>query len=95
MADEDLTVEKESFKSYDADGDGMLNKEEVLKWVSPNLEKIAIEEAAQLMEKTDKNEDKELTVDEIKEQYELWTGGETDSDLDDYDDLLDMGHDEL
>ena len=88
MEEEELLGEKENFKFNDADGDGSLNKEEVMKWVSPDLEKIAAEEASHLMEETDKDKDGQLTVEEVKDQHELWVGSEAT----DYGDML---HDEL
>lgn len=89
VSEEDLIGEKENFKYNDADGDGSLNKQEIMKWVSPDLEKIASEEAAHLMGETDSNKDGELTVEEVKAEHELWVG----SEITNYGDLLD--HDEL
>lgn len=60
-----------------------------MKWVSPDLAAVAGEEAAHLMEETDKNKDGQLTVEEVKEEHELWVG----SEITDYGDLLE--HDEL
>lgn len=86
--EEDLIGEKENFKHNDADGDGALNRAEILKWVSPDLARIANEEATHLFDETDKNKDGQLSVDEVKEEHEMWVGSEAT----DYGNLL---HEEL
>lgn len=88
VGEEDIIAEQENFKFSDSDGDGTLNKEEVMKWVSPNLELLAEEEAGHLLEETDKNKDGQLTVEEVIAEHELWVGSEAT----DYGELL---HDEL
>lgn len=90
VSEEDLIGEKENFKFNDADGDGFLNKEEIMKWVNPDMDKIAREEAEHLISETDKNKDGELSSDEVKEQHELWVGSEATE----YGEMLER-HDEL
>ena len=88
VSDEDMVGEKENFKYNDGDGDGSLDKAEIKRWVSPDLDKVAGEEAAHLMEETDKDKDGQLTKEEVKDRHELWVGSEAT----DYGDML---HDEL
>jgi len=74
--EEDKIAEKENFLYFDEDKDETLNKAEILKWVSPELEKVADEEAQHLMSETDKNKDGQLSAQEILDEHELWVGSE-------------------
>lgn len=82
--EEDLTGTRENFNHNDEDSNGYLDKDEVLKWVAPNIESIASEEAAHLMEASDTSRDGSLTKDEILDQHDLWVGSEAT----DYGELL-------
>lgn len=73
---EGVKTEKDNFDLSDLDRDGRLTGEELLHWVSHDLDTIALEETDNLFEVTDANQDDALTEDEVAAQYEQWIGGD-------------------
>lgn len=73
---EDMIAERENFKYNDLNKDGDFTREEIIKWVAPNLDQVSIDEADHLIQATDKNGDGFLSKDEIVEEHELWVGSE-------------------
>ncbi|KAF8572461.1 hypothetical protein P879_00140 [Paragonimus westermani] len=69
-------IEKENFKRYDQNRDGMLDKEEMKQWVTPGFQRTAADEAEHLFTETDTNKDDELTKDEVLAQHDLWVGSQ-------------------
>ncbi|XP_026466864.1 reticulocalbin-2 [Ctenocephalides felis] len=72
-----LIVEKEKFdKEYDKNGDGVLSGNEVLSWVVPSNDEIALEEVDHLFASTDDDHDDVLSFEEILIHYEHFVGSE-------------------
>ncbi|KAA3680543.1 uncharacterized protein DEA37_0008147 [Paragonimus westermani] len=71
-----FVIEKENFKRYDQNRDGMLDKEEMKQWVTPGFQRTATDEAEHLFNETDTNKDDELTKDEVLAQHDLWVGSQ-------------------
>lgn len=67
-------MDSENFKSYDFNGDGMLDLVEIRGWVLPDNEGIAEGETRHLMSETDHDNDGKLTKEEILRKHELWVG---------------------
>ncbi|THD20042.1 Reticulocalbin-1 [Fasciola hepatica] len=76
MQPEALQIEKANFKRYDKNGDGKLDKEELVNWVTPGFERTAVSEAEHLIMETDSDKDGQLSKDEILRQHELWVGSQ-------------------
>ncbi len=69
--------EKERFEQeYDTNKDGVLSREEVRKWISPDMMQSARDEAKHLLSETDTSKDQLLSYDEIVDKYDLWVGSE-------------------
>ena len=84
--------EKDRFvNEYDENKDGKLNRLEVLKWLIPDNEDSAEQEAEHLFLATDDNDDNMLSVDEIVKHHDVWVGSEAT----DFGDRLKNLHDEL
>jgi len=71
---EQLIVDRENFNSYDANGDGRLDRTELRAWILPDRRSVADEEAEHLVSETDMNHDDILTFDEILDRHDLWVG---------------------
>ncbi|KAJ7311235.1 hypothetical protein JRQ81_006848 [Phrynocephalus forsythii] len=72
-----ILVEKDRFSNdYDKDKDGKLNREELLRWVIPNNEGIAQEEAAHVIEEMDVDGDGKLMEAEIVQNQDLFLNSE-------------------
>lgn len=69
-------AESSNFRFQDKNSDGALDKEEVVAWVSPNIDEIVREETEHLLGETDKDKDGQLTKEEILDEHELWVGSE-------------------
>lgn len=89
-SEEDKAAESANFRFQDKNSDGALDKEEVVEWVSPNIDAVVREETEHLLSETDKDKDGQLTKQEILDEYELWVGSEAT----DYGDML-LDKDEL
>ncbi|WP_411027532.1 EF-hand domain-containing protein, partial [Salmonella sp. s54925] len=64
-------------KELDKDGDGKLNNEELKAWISPDSDSTIVEEEVKhLMEESDDNKDGMLSVDEIIDHHDVFTGSE-------------------
>lgn len=69
--------EKERFDNdYDMNKDGQLNKFEVLKWIIPDNQDMAEQEAEHLMMSADDDNDDKLSVNEIVNHHDLFVGSE-------------------
>jgi Ca2+-binding EF-hand superfamily protein len=79
-----------NFGYQDKDGDGALNREEIVEWISPNIDQVSNFEAVHLFGITDKDKDGQLTKEEVLGEHELWVGSEAT----DYGEML-MDRDEL
>lgn len=82
--------ERENFAYNDGNKDGSLDRSEVLKWVSPDMESVAAEEASHLIDETDANQDGYVDLDEVLKQSDLWVGSEVSDVV-----MTDPDHDEL
>ncbi|XP_043933398.1 reticulocalbin-2 [Protopterus annectens] len=72
-----IIVEIDRFENdYDANGDGKLDRKELLSWVIPNNKDVALDEATHLIEEMDLNGDRKLTVDEILYSQDLFLNSE-------------------
>ncbi|RWS01011.1 Reticulocalbin-2-like protein [Dinothrombium tinctorium] len=75
---ETYIVEKDRFdQDYDLDKDGKLNKEEVLRWLIPDNDELAVTEAEHLIASSDGNGDGKLSVFEITHNHEIFVGSES------------------
>lgn len=71
------TVEKNRFMSeYDRDGDGMLRGDEVRRWLIPDVKEVAKQEAIHLIKSADKDNNGNLSIDEIVDAYQTFVGSE-------------------
>uniref|UniRef100_A0A915KEV1 EF-hand domain-containing protein n=1 Tax=Romanomermis culicivorax TaxID=13658 RepID=A0A915KEV1_ROMCU len=71
------TAEKSRFvEQYDSNRDGKLNKDEMKKWLIPDMSDAAREETRHLFDEADKNRDGQLTIDEIVDAYSIFVGSE-------------------
>ncbi|VDM40819.1 unnamed protein product [Toxocara canis] len=87
------TVEKSRFEDeYDADKNGFLEGDEINKWLIPNLNETARQEAEHLISSADKDGDGRLTVDEIVAEHAVFVGSEATNFGER---LTDMTHEEL
>ncbi|XP_065911417.1 calumenin-like [Dysidea avara] len=69
--------EKDQFRDYrDKDKDGKLNKEELGKWIIPQDYDPIEAEAAHLIYEADSNQDKQLSKEEMIENYEVFVGSQ-------------------
>lgn len=74
---EHYKVEKERFEQdYDSDKDGFLNRIEVMKWIIPDNQDMAEQEAEHLLISSDDDNDDKLSVDEIVRHHDLFVGSE-------------------
>lgn len=72
-----VTAEKDRFENdYDKDKDGKLNRQELLLWIVPNNQDIALDEADHLVKEMDTNGDKKLTEGEIMANQDLFLNSE-------------------
>uniref|UniRef100_A0A915IKQ1 Reticulocalbin-3 n=1 Tax=Romanomermis culicivorax TaxID=13658 RepID=A0A915IKQ1_ROMCU len=72
-----LTTEKFKFnEEYDQNKDGKLDRMEMKRWLVPDHQETAKEEAEHLMEEADKNRDEKLSYDEIASEYDLFASSE-------------------
>ena len=67
-------VEAENFRSFDTNGDNLLDREEIKGWVIPDNRETALEESIHLIEETDTNRDGYLSKEEILDKHEAWVG---------------------
>lgn len=66
-------IEVDAFKDeMDRDGNGFLEKDELIYWIHPENSYNAVEEADHLIDMCDENDDAKLTADEIIEETDLW-----------------------
>ncbi|VDK45622.1 unnamed protein product [Anisakis simplex] len=87
------TVEKSRFEDeYDVDKNLFLEGDEITKWLIPNLEETARQEADHLISSADKDDDGRLTIDEIVNEHALFVGSEATNFGER---LTDMSHEEL
>lgn len=79
--EEFMELETDRFKDeYDRDGNGFIEADELIFWLSPDNTEIAIDEAEHLIDMCDEDEDERLTPDEIVDNHDLWV----DSDATEY-----------
>jgi len=85
--------EKQRFDvELDKDGDGRLNREEILSWMIPSNEDMADDEVKHLFAGADDDIDGSLTFDEVLAHHDIFVGSEAT----DYGDMLHkMDKDEL
>ncbi len=84
--------EKDRFDSeLDKDGDGKLDKVEILMWMVPSNEDMARDEASHLFAGADDDVDGELSFDEVVDHHDLFVGSEAT----DYGEMLTDLRDEL
>ncbi|XP_077568264.1 reticulocalbin-2 [Stigmatopora nigra] len=76
---------------YDQDKDGMLNRDEQLRWIAPNSYGAAREEALHLIKEMDQDGDKRISEDEVLKNQEMFMN----SEVTDYGRHLHLSHDEL
>jgi len=70
-------VESDRFKNdYDLNKDGQLDRQEMKKWLVPDLDETAKDEMEHLFSEADKNHDAKLSYDEIVNEYNLFVGSE-------------------
>jgi len=70
-------VESDRFKNdYDLNKDGQLDRQEMKKWLVPDLDDTAKDEMEHLFSEADKNHDAKLSYDEIVNEYNLFVGSE-------------------
>lgn len=82
-------MEKDKFDhEFDKDKDGHLNHNEILAWIVPSNDEIALDEVNHLFAASDENHDDRLTYTEIIDNYEIFVGSEAT----DYGDLLNSHH---
>lgn len=86
-------VEKDRFeKEYDKNKDGLLDEEEIKKWLIPDLKETAKTEADHLMDKADMDKNLELTYSEIVGAHQTFVGSEATN----YGEILkEIRHEEL
>uniref|UniRef100_A0A0K0E8B2 Reticulocalbin-3 n=1 Tax=Strongyloides stercoralis TaxID=6248 RepID=A0A0K0E8B2_STRER len=86
-------VEKDRFeKEYDKNGDGVLDGDEIRKWLIPDLKETAKSEAEHLIDKADINKNLELTYQEIVDAHQTFVGSEATN----YGEILkEIRHEEL
>jgi len=90
-----LLTEKDRFDSeLDKNGDNLLSKEEILAWIIPSNEDIADEEVNHLFAGADKDNDGNLSFEEILDNHDLFVGSEA-TDYGDHLHNLDRFADEL
>ncbi|XP_031557594.1 reticulocalbin-2-like [Actinia tenebrosa] len=65
MNGEQFVEAVKAFKELDKNGDGVLNKEEVTKWIRPDRKSTAAKEAKHMLEHGDKNKDAQLSYEEV------------------------------
>ena len=82
-------------KELDVNKDGHLDKEELEPMVVRRRRTSATEEANRIFEQSDKNQDGELTHDEVLQSYDEFMSDYFVDDDDDDDDVVDEWHDEL
>jgi Ca2+-binding EF-hand superfamily protein len=73
-SEEQLLVDRANFDSYDGNGDGRLDRDEIKSWVLPDRRSMADEEAEHLLSETDLNRDGALQFSEILDRHDLWVG---------------------
>ncbi|XP_071802226.1 reticulocalbin-2-like isoform X2 [Asterias amurensis] len=67
--------EREIFKQQlDKDGNGVMEGDELVQWVKPRYQTTAEKEAIHLIDVADRDGDGKLSVDEIINKYEIFTG---------------------
>uniref|UniRef100_U5ET68 Reticulocalbin-3 n=1 Tax=Corethrella appendiculata TaxID=1370023 RepID=U5ET68_9DIPT len=72
-----LIIEKEKFDNdFDRDHDGYLNGSEILSWIVPSNEEVAIDEVDHLFASSDEDHDDRLSYPEIIEKYDIFVGSE-------------------
>ncbi|XP_013773858.1 reticulocalbin-2-like isoform X1 [Limulus polyphemus] len=77
VGSENYFVEKDRFENeFDVNRDGKLDRAEVLKWLVPDNNKVAENEADHLIEESDDNKDGKLSVQEILDHHESFVGSE-------------------
>ncbi|CAD6189820.1 unnamed protein product [Caenorhabditis auriculariae] len=70
-------VEKNRFMTeYDHNKDGLLTGDEIRKWLIPDVDAVAAQEAQHLLNGADKNNDGKLSIDEIVDAHALFVGSE-------------------
>jgi len=73
---EDQSSEEENFAEYDKNHDGFLDKDEVIAWMIPNNDEIAVEEVDHLFSESDDDKDNLLSYAEVVEHHETFVGSE-------------------
>lgn len=64
--------ELQSFLSYDSNGDGKLDRDEISSWLMPDQRSLSDEEADHLMLQVDQDGDAFISLSEIHSQYNVW-----------------------
>lgn len=71
-----LLLEEERFGDFDKNKDGVLDKKEITDWVLPDNNEAAVEEADHLIERSDKDKDGKLSIEEIVNNHEDFVGSQ-------------------
>lgn len=90
-----LLSEKDKFDTdFDKDHDGYLNHNEILSWIVPSSDEIAIDEVNHLFVASDDDHDDRLSYKEIVDKYDIFVGSEA-TDYGDHLQNIEEFHDEL
>ncbi|CRL00481.1 CLUMA_CG013742, isoform B [Clunio marinus] len=90
-----LLTEKDRFDTdFDKDHDGYLNHNEILSWIVPSNEEVAVDEVDHLFAASDEDHDDRLSYNEIIDKYDIFVGSEA-TDYGDHLQNIDEIHDEL
>ncbi|XP_013789368.1 reticulocalbin-2-like [Limulus polyphemus] len=77
VGSESYLVEKDHFENeYDVNHDGKLEKAEVLKWLLPDNDEVAENEAVHLIKESDDDKDGKLSIQEILDHHDTFVGSE-------------------
>jgi len=72
-----IKIERENFRNYrDLDHDGKMNRKEVESWLMPTDYDNIQAETLHLFREADKNQDDQLTKEEILDKHEVFVGSQ-------------------
>jgi len=72
-----IKTERENFRNYrDLDHDGKMNRKEVELWLMPNDYDNIQAETLHLFREADKNQDDQLTKEEVLDKYDVFVGSQ-------------------